>query len=261
MERHRYCRTTIRTHPLLHHICWRLPANMTGSSICHGFVVVLFIGIGDQHVRCKVLAPPQGQFPALRRLKAPLCVSLAPVHAPALRAYNAAAFGHKARKRRRTANGGRRDSQVRRSGVSGSGGQDGLAATVPNGRLVGLLISNTIGMPSWLRSAACTEFSIKTGLVLLGAEIIFGRLLDLGLPGNAFAVGRLAASWLAHRVSVRWLYPLVLFARSAAGRHCQAAGRHCQAAPPCLPSGTEGRSVPRSFAPDTSCPLGTAART
>ena len=45
------------------------------------------------------------------------------------------------------------------------------------------MISNTIGTPSWLRSAACTEFSIKTGLVLLGAEIIFGRLLDLGLPG------------------------------------------------------------------------------
>ncbi len=49
--------------------------------------------------------------------------------------------------------------------------------------LVGLLISNTIGTPSWLRSAACTEFYIKTGLVLLGAEIIFGRLLALGLPG------------------------------------------------------------------------------
>jgi len=77
----------------------------------------------------------------------------------------------------------------------------------------------------------------------------------------AFAVGGLAAGWLADNVSVRWLYPLVLFARSAAGRHCQAASRHCQAAPPCLPSGTEGRSVPRSFAPDTSCPLGTAART
>ncbi len=77
----------------------------------------------------------------------------------------------------------------------------------------------------------------------------------------AFAVGGLAAGWLADKVSVRWLYPLVLFARSAAGRHCQAAGRHCQAAPPCLASGTEGRSVPRSSAPDTSCPLGTAAST
>lgn len=49
--------------------------------------------------------------------------------------------------------------------------------------LVGLLISNTIGTPAWLASAACTEFYIKTGLVLLGAEILVGRLLALGAPG------------------------------------------------------------------------------
>ena len=36
---------------------------------------------------------------------------------------------------------------------------------------------------SWIRSAVCTEFYIKTGLVLLGAEILFSRLLALGLPG------------------------------------------------------------------------------
>jgi len=49
--------------------------------------------------------------------------------------------------------------------------------------LVGLLISNTVGTPSWIRPAVCTELYIKTGLVLLGAEILFGRLLALGLPG------------------------------------------------------------------------------
>jgi len=49
--------------------------------------------------------------------------------------------------------------------------------------LVGLVISNTIGTPKWLHTAACTEFYIKTGLVLLGAEILFNRLLALGLPG------------------------------------------------------------------------------
>jgi uncharacterized membrane protein YadS len=49
--------------------------------------------------------------------------------------------------------------------------------------LAGLLISNTIGTASWIRSAVCTEFYIKTGLVLLGAEVLFGRLLALGLPG------------------------------------------------------------------------------
>jgi uncharacterized integral membrane protein (TIGR00698 family) len=49
--------------------------------------------------------------------------------------------------------------------------------------LVGLAISNTIGAPRWLQAAACTEFYIKTGLVLLGAEILFHNLLALGLPG------------------------------------------------------------------------------
>jgi len=49
--------------------------------------------------------------------------------------------------------------------------------------LAGLLISNTIGTARWIRAATCTEFYIKTGLVLLGAEVLFGRLLALGLPG------------------------------------------------------------------------------
>jgi uncharacterized membrane protein YadS len=49
--------------------------------------------------------------------------------------------------------------------------------------LVGLIISNTVGTPRWLRSAVRTEFYIKTGLVLLGAEVLFNRLLALGLPG------------------------------------------------------------------------------
>jgi uncharacterized membrane protein YadS len=53
--------------------------------------------------------------------------------------------------------------------------------------LVGLLISHTSGTPAWLRSAACTEFYIKTGLVLMGAEIVFGRLLALGVPGICVA--------------------------------------------------------------------------
>ncbi len=48
---------------------------------------------------------------------------------------------------------------------------------------VGLLISNTIGVPDWLRPAVLTELYIKTGLVLLGAEVLWNRLLALGLPG------------------------------------------------------------------------------
>jgi len=49
--------------------------------------------------------------------------------------------------------------------------------------LFGLLISNTIGTPEWVKPAVQTEFFIKTGLVLLGAEILFGKILAIGLPG------------------------------------------------------------------------------
>jgi uncharacterized membrane protein YadS len=47
----------------------------------------------------------------------------------------------------------------------------------------GLLISNTIGTPKWMQPAVCTEFYIKTGLVLLGAEILFNKILAIGKPG------------------------------------------------------------------------------
>lgn len=49
--------------------------------------------------------------------------------------------------------------------------------------LVGLLISNTIGTPKWLLAGAKTEMYIKTGLVLLGAEVLFKKIVSLGAPG------------------------------------------------------------------------------
>ncbi len=49
--------------------------------------------------------------------------------------------------------------------------------------LVGLMISNTVGTPKFLQPAVKTEFYIKTGIVLLGAKLLLGRLLALGLPG------------------------------------------------------------------------------
>ncbi len=48
---------------------------------------------------------------------------------------------------------------------------------------IGMVISNTVGTPAWVKPAALTEFYIKTGLVLLGAEVLMSRLLVLGLPG------------------------------------------------------------------------------
>ena len=47
----------------------------------------------------------------------------------------------------------------------------------------GLIISNTIGTPKWVMPAVQTEYFIKTGLVLLGAEILFGKILSIGIPG------------------------------------------------------------------------------
>jgi uncharacterized membrane protein YadS len=49
--------------------------------------------------------------------------------------------------------------------------------------LLGLIISNTVGAPLFLRPAILSEFYIKTGLVLLGAEVLMSRLLALGVPG------------------------------------------------------------------------------
>src|SRR3989304_1454593 len=39
--------------------------------------------------------------------------------------------------------------------------------------VIGLLISNTIGVPGWLKEAVRTEYYIKTGLVILGAGLLF----------------------------------------------------------------------------------------
>ncbi|NLW82396.1 MAG: putative sulfate exporter family transporter [Desulfovibrionales bacterium] len=47
----------------------------------------------------------------------------------------------------------------------------------------GMLISNTIGTPKWVVPAVQTEYYIKTGLVLLGAEILFSKMLAIGKPG------------------------------------------------------------------------------
>lgn len=49
--------------------------------------------------------------------------------------------------------------------------------------IFGMVISNTIGTPQWVVPAVQTEFYIKTGLVLLGAEILFGKILAIGKPG------------------------------------------------------------------------------
>jgi uncharacterized membrane protein YadS len=48
---------------------------------------------------------------------------------------------------------------------------------------LGLVVSNTVGTPKWLLAGSRTELFIKTGLVLLGAEILFGKIIVLGSRG------------------------------------------------------------------------------
>ncbi|SDP68872.1 YeiH family protein [Desulforhopalus singaporensis] len=47
----------------------------------------------------------------------------------------------------------------------------------------GMLISNTVGTPEWAKPAVQTEYYIKTGLVLLGAGILFEKIITIGTAG------------------------------------------------------------------------------
>ncbi|MBU0480546.1 MAG: putative sulfate exporter family transporter [Proteobacteria bacterium] len=49
--------------------------------------------------------------------------------------------------------------------------------------LLGMVIANTMGTPKWALPACKVEFFIKTGLVLLGAEVLFSKIMSIGIPG------------------------------------------------------------------------------
>jgi len=49
--------------------------------------------------------------------------------------------------------------------------------------VIGMLIANTIGSPKWLKYSAQVEYFIKTGLVLLGADVLIYKLMAIGIPG------------------------------------------------------------------------------
>ena len=65
--------------------------------------------------------------------------------------------------------------------------------------VLGLLISNTVGTPGWLLAGSRTELFIKTGLVLLGAEILFSKILVLGSRG-------LLVAWLVTPCVLMFMY-------------------------------------------------------
>ena len=62
---------------------------------------------------------------------------------------------------------------------------------------LGLLVSNTLGTPAWLKPAVQTEYFIKTGLVILGAGLLFLEIIQAGILGILQAVLVVFVIWYA----------------------------------------------------------------
>jgi len=72
---------------------------------------------------------------------------------------------------------------------------------------IGLVVNHTIGVPTWLREGLRTEYYIKTGLVVLGATILFDEIVGAGMLGILQALVVVLsvwafAFWLARRLHV-----------------------------------------------------------
>lgn len=63
--------------------------------------------------------------------------------------------------------------------------------------VLGLLISNTVGVPEWLKPAVQTEYYIKTGLVILGSGILFFEILQGGALGIIQGILVVSVIWYA----------------------------------------------------------------
>jgi len=81
-------------------------------------------------------------------------------------------------------------------GIAGNGRVNDLGLEhVIFGLGIGLFISNVTGLPAWMREAVRTEFYIKTGLVLLGATILFQEIMQAGALGIIQAVLVVSVVW------------------------------------------------------------------
>ena len=70
--------------------------------------------------------------------------------------------------------------------------------------LIGLLISNTLGIGEWLRDAVRTEYYIKTGLVIMGATLLFQEIMTAGALGMLQAFLVVAVVWyISFRIAKR----------------------------------------------------------
>lgn len=66
---------------------------------------------------------------------------------------------------------------------------------VITGLALGLFISNVLRVPQWMQGAVRTEYYIKTGLVLLGSNILIGEILQAGMLGVAQAFFVILTIW------------------------------------------------------------------
>lgn len=60
---------------------------------------------------------------------------------------------------------------------------------------LGLILNHAFTLPAWLREAVRTEFYIKTGLVILGAGILFQEIMQAGFFGLIQAIAVVSVVW------------------------------------------------------------------
>ncbi|HYP08538.1 MAG TPA: putative sulfate exporter family transporter [Bryobacteraceae bacterium] len=61
--------------------------------------------------------------------------------------------------------------------------------------VLGLFVSNVVGVPGWLAEAVRTEYYIKTGLVIMGATILFQEIMTAGALGMLQAIAVVIVVW------------------------------------------------------------------
>lgn len=61
--------------------------------------------------------------------------------------------------------------------------------------VIGLFVSNVVGVPGWLAEAVRTEYYIKTGLVIMGATILFQEIMTAGALGMLQAIAVVIVVW------------------------------------------------------------------
>jgi len=61
--------------------------------------------------------------------------------------------------------------------------------------ILGLLISNIVGVPKWLKAGVMTEYFIKIGLVCMGAAIFFSDVIKAGGVGMGQAILVVGGVW------------------------------------------------------------------